>query len=115
MSTTPNLGLELVPSNSLQPWVSINDTLQLLDVLVQLRPQDKDLTAPPTTVSGDVGKCWLIAPSATGAWAGKDGQIALCTAAGVWRYIVPKVGYEGRVLDEDLRYKYTAAGTWVAA
>lgn len=114
--TTPNLDLETVPSNSLQPSVPINDSLQVLDALV--RPggivQDKDLTTPPTTVSGDIGKTWIIPSGATGVWSGLTGQIALCTAAVTWRYFVPVEGWRAYVLDEDQDYIYSGS-VWNSA
>lgn len=109
--STPNLDLEQVPSNSLQPSVPVNDALQVLDCLVQLSVEDKDLTAPPSTVSGDIGKSWIVGGSATGAWSGQDGKVALCTAADVWRFLPPKEGWKAFVRDEDDTYLYTTS--WV--
>ena len=114
MSTTPNLNLELVPSNSLQPWVAVNDALQLLDALVQLTVESRTLTAPPATVSGDVGKRWIVAASATGDWAGHDDDIALCTAAGLWRFITPREGFEGWDAGAGERVRYES-GAWALA
>ncbi len=111
MSTTPNLDLELVPSNSLQPSVPVNDALQVLDALVQLAVEDKDLTAPPTTTSGDAGKRWIVGSSATGDWAGHDDEIALCTGSGMWRFIPPREGFRAWVIDEAEDYRYTS-GAW---
>lgn len=113
--TTPNIPLETVPANTLQPSVPVNDAMQVLDALV--RPggivQSTTETAPPTTTSGDVGKRWIIGVSATGAWAGKDGQIALCTAAGLWRYFTPAEGWQAYSIADaaDVRYDGEA---WVA-
>jgi hypothetical protein len=112
MSVTPNLGLELVPANSLQPSIPTNDSLQVIDALLQLAVIDKDETVPPATVGGDVGKRWIVGPAATGDWATHDDEIALCTAAGVWRFIPPKEGFAAWVIDEALEYRYTA-GAWV--
>lgn len=109
--STPNLGLQTVPANSLQPSVPINDALQLLDALVQLAIEDKDLSAPPTTVAADAGKRWIVGASATGAWAGHDDEIALCTGAGLWRFIPPREGLRAWVIDELEDYRYTS-GTW---
>lgn len=109
--TTPNLLLDEVPSNSLQPSVPINLDLQALDALVFLAVEDKDATTPPTTVSGDVGKRWIIPSGATGSWSGKTGQIALCTAATVWRYFTPAEGWRARVKDENVTYEYSGS-TW---
>jgi hypothetical protein len=48
------------------------------------------LAAPPADPAP--GQCWIIAPAATGAWAGKDGAIAGWTESG-WRFIEPMVGF----------------------
>lgn len=113
MSSTPNLGLELVPSNALQPWVAVNDALQVLDALVQLRVESRVLTAPPTTIESDVGKRWIVATGATGAWAGEDDAVALCTAPGLWRFLPPGEGWEGWDVDASERVRYSG-GAWSA-
>lgn len=116
MSTTPNIPLTEVDSNVLQPSVPINDSLEVLDALIQPGGivQDKDLTTPPTTTSADVGKRWIIPSGATGVWSGKTGQIALCTAATLWRYFTPVEGWRCYVLDEDAEYLYNGS-TWTIA
>ena len=117
MSDTPNFGFPLVPSNSLQPSVPINEALQDIDAL--LRPgsivQAMDIAADPTTTSGDVGKMWVVAAGGSGDWTGKDDQIALCTAANVWKFYVPEEGWEVRNLDEANRlYVYAGSSGWVS-
>lgn len=116
MSDTPNLDLPLVPSNSLQPSVPINEALQDIDAL--LRPgcivQAMDIAADPTTTSGDVGKMWVVAAGGSGDWTGKDDQIALCTAANVWKFYVPEEGWEVRNLDEARKlYVYAGSSGWI--
>lgn len=111
--STPNLVLDEMPSNSLQPSVPFNSSMQLIDAILQLSPEDKDLTADPTTSGSDVGKTWIVGAAATGDWSGKDGQIALCTAANVWRFFPPKKGWKAYVRDEDATYVYTASA-WAA-
>lgn len=112
MSTTPNIALTEYPAGALAPSASYNDAMQVLDALVGpcAIVQDKDLTTPPTTVGGDVGKRWVIPSGATGVWSGKTGQIALCTAATVWRYFTPVEGWRAYMLDEDSFYIYDS--TW---
>lgn len=114
--TTPNLGMDEWPSGSFQASAPINADLQLIDALMRPggRVQDKDLTTPPTTVLGDVGKTWIIPSGATGVWSGRTGQIALCTAAVTWRFFTPAEGWQAYVLDEDIDYKYNGS-TWVTA
>ena len=114
MSTTPNLELELVPQNSMQPWVAVNDALQVLDALVQLAVESRTLTVPPTTVTGDIGKRWIVAAAATGAWTGQEGKIALCTGATLWRFLEPREGFEGWDIGASERIRYTA-GAWGVA
>jgi len=105
--TTPNLGLQAVPANSLQPSIPINDSLQALDALVQLSVIALTAT-PPTTTSGDVGKRWLVDGGATGVWATHDGDVALCTAAGQWRFFQPQDGWRAGT-SGAIDYRYDAA------
>lgn len=113
--TSRNLGLTDLPSNSLQPSVTINDGWQILDAAC--RPNfiivDKDLTTPPVTTGSDVGKVWIPASGATGAWSGKAGQPALCTAANAWRFFTPAEGWKAYVLDENAEYTHDGSA-WVA-
>lgn len=112
--TLPNTGIKAgyLPGES--GWSdSVNQTLRALDALVQARAIDKDLLAPPTIVSGAV---YLIPALATGAWAGKTGQIAIGQAgddlASAWLYVVPKKGWRIYVSDESTPYEYNGTA-WV--
>lgn len=113
MSTTPNIPLTEYPTGALTPSAPYNDAMQVIDAL--MRPggliQDKDLTTPPTTVSADVGKRWIIPTGAIGVWAGKVDQIALCTGATLWRYFIPTEGWRVYVLDENIDYLYTGGSS----
>lgn len=108
------MSIELVPvpTGTLEPSVPINESFKLLQALVQLAVQDKDLTAPPTTTDDDAGLCWIVGGSATGAWSGHDGDIALCTGANLWQFIDPQDGWRADVRDEDATYRYTGSA-WV--
>lgn len=117
MANTPNIDLAEYPTGSLQPSAPYNDAMQVIDAL--MRPggiiEDKDLTTPPTTVADDAGKRWIIPTGATGAWAGREDQIALCTAATVWRYFVPTEGWRVYILDENLGYTYGGGSSgWIS-
>ena len=108
--STPNLGLATVPQNSLQPSIPLNDALQLIDALLHLSIQDKDLSKPPATTDADSGKRWIVGPSPTDAWAGHEKEIALCTGANLWRFIPPKEGMRAWVSDESHDYQYKKDG-----
>lgn len=110
---TPNIDLPTVPNGQTNISAAFNDAMQLIDALLHLTVEDKDLSAPPATVSGDVGKRWIIGAAPTGDWAGHAGKIALCTAAGLWRIIPAREGYEAWVIDEGAKYRYES-GTWTA-
>lgn len=90
--TTPTLGLDTMPANSLEPSIPFNNSMQALDALVDTVVESAALTADPTTSIGDIGKCWIPAATATGDWAGHETEIAVCTAANIWRFLEPKEG-----------------------
>lgn len=63
--------------------------------------KDRDLATPP--VSPAEGDTYIIAASATDAWAGKEGQIAVWapgTPSGAWAYGVPRTGWICFIEDE---------------
>ena len=49
MTDTANLGLPCIEGSQAQKHVTHNEALRILDTLVQLAVQDRDLTAPPAT------------------------------------------------------------------
>lgn len=110
MSETPNLALPQMSSNSLQPSVPYNLAMQLLDAVAILIMISNVVLDPPVTTAVDVGKRWLVPTSgATGEWAGHPNEIALCSAPGLWVYIVPHEGWRGKVLADNLYYSYDGA------
>jgi hypothetical protein len=109
---TPNLGLTTSPNGATDISGAYNPSMLLLDAIVQLSIQ-AILNAPPATVDGDKGKVWIIGAAPTGAWAGKAGQLALCTAANVWAYFQPQDGWRGGA-SGSVDYRYDeATNTWV--
>ena len=47
MSASANLALPFIEGGELLPDVTLNETLRLIDTLVQLAIVDRDLNAPP--------------------------------------------------------------------
>lgn len=71
--------------------------------------KDKDVATPPgSPVTGDR---YIIAAAATGAWAGKVGQIATWSGS-AWTFYVTTEGTCAFVDDEDLLYMYSGSA-WV--
>jgi len=74
---------------------------------------DKDLSAPPGGPS--TGDRYIIAAGGSGAWAGKDEQIAEWNGTS-WDFIIPDEGTACWVEDENIAYVYNdayPAGSWI--
>lgn len=108
--TTPNLDLPTLPNGSVNTSLGFNDAMQTIDTFLPLIVQSLTVTTPPTTVSGDVGKRWIIPAGASGVWAGKTGEIALCTAAGVWAYLTAPQYILAFDLNTSAEYQFLPAG-----
>src|SRR5581483_3802132 len=106
MSTTPNLGLPYLEAGQAQKHVTHNEALRSLDTLVQLAVLDRDLAAPP--VSPAEGERWIVKAGATGAWAGRDNQIA-AWQDGTWRFSAPAAGWLAYVADEEILVAWDGA------
>lgn len=105
MATTAHLALTLVEQSQSQKEVTVNEAFKRIDALLNTGVIDKDLTAPP--VSPAAGDLYIVGTSATGAWSGKDKQIAYFDQT--WKFIVPRAGITLWVSDEDALYRYNGA------
>lgn len=111
----PNSGLTAGFTDAEDGWgESMNTNLRVLDALVNLRVEDKDLTAPPG--SPVAGQVYIVGAGATVAWAGQAGKLAIwCVGDDItsaWMFVTPKSGWRAWVIDESADYRYTA-GAWV--
>lgn len=109
--TTPIYELGEWAASQASPWVAHNAALRLIEAMDRGSVADRDLTAPPGTCTD--GAAYLVAASATGAWAGKDGKLAVAVgtnAASGWLF--GTVATEGKILwveDEATRIQYTSS------
>lgn len=78
----------ILPGQAQKEWFH-NEALARIDAALHSAVEGGPEPAPPADPSP--GQCWLIAAGATGAWAGRAGQLAAWTQAG-WRYIAPQIG-----------------------
>lgn len=110
-STDPNLGLNYGWTMGESGWNDEMDAnLKRLGAVVGLSVKDRDLTTPPASPTD--GDRYIVATGATGAWAGKDGQIAVWIA-GAWEFHAPKVGWLCYIEDEAKLSAYKSTG-WSA-
>ena len=90
MSETPILNLPLVQAAQAQKHVTVNEGLIRLDALAQISLASISVTEPPVA-PGD-GLCHGVPTGATGAWAGREGDVAIASNGG-WVFVSPKAGW----------------------
>src|ERR1044071_8961021 len=113
MSASANLALPFIEGGELLPDVTLNETLRLIDTLVQLAIVDRDLNAPPGSPAE--GQRWIVkaSPSPTGAWTAHGNHVAARQDGG-WVFCVPQVGWFAYVIDEGALVAWNGTA-WVSA
>lgn len=86
--STPALKLPLLIAGQAQKEFFVNEALSLLDAL-NARAIIASLSAPPASPAE--GACYRVTGTATGAWAGQEGRLAVLVA-GSWHFIPPAEG-----------------------
>lgn len=109
MTNTNNLNIPLVVQSQAQKEVTINQAISMLEALQNRGVVDKDLSSPP--LSPAEGDAYIVSATATGAWAGKENNVAYYN--GVWKFIAPNEGLIIWVNDEGKIYYYSGSA-WVA-
>lgn len=105
---SPNLMMPFLHESQAQAEITHNEALLILDITVQGRVIDRDLTAPPGSPAE--GDAYIVAATATGDWVGKEDDIAYFFG-GIWKFITPNEGWEIWVTDEALRVLFLS-GSW---
>ncbi len=93
-----------------QKELTHNEALAHIDALLHPVVEGRQVAPPSALTASDDGKCWLVKGPATGAWAGKENQIAQW-AGGSWRYLGPVAGMTVWHGFENLRLFYIG-GNW---
>lgn len=108
METSARFGVPLLVPGQAAKESAHNEALSVLEVAIQPVVEGAPLAAP--LGSPQVGQAWIVANSATGAFAGQDGAIALYTAGG-WRFLA---AFEGlRAYDRSSGLDRTfQGGSW---
>ena len=99
MSDTLHLALPYVAAAQAQKHVTHNEALRILDALVMLAVDDRDLSSPPPLPAE--GARYLVKTTGSGDFAGKDNQIAHFRD-GTFSFHVPLAGWIAYVADEGI-------------
>lgn len=111
MTTMPRFGVTELASGQAIPETTVNENLRYVSQGAgHFIIKDRDLTAPPGSPAD--GDCYLVGASATGAWAGHDGDIAFYMST-AWEFIEVIEGFSAWVNDENLLIVYNGA-TWTS-
>lgn len=105
---TGKLGLKYVVTNQAQKEVTINEDLNILEMLVQATVKGTASTPPANPEEGDM---YIVGESPTGEWEGRAVNSLAGFLMGVWTIVTPRAGW--RVWLEEgkaLRYQDNA---WV--
>ena len=103
--TTANLDLPLIMPLQAQKHVPVNESLLLLDLLVQARVESRSTDVQPAE-PGE-GRSWILPSGATGDdWSGFSAGDIAQYRDGAWLRFTPKTGWEFYVFDEgqDVRF-----------
>ena len=107
MVQTSRYALPLLQSGQAQKEITHNGAIAQIDALLHLVVESRTLAAPPAV---SAAAAWIVAAGASGAWAGRDGQVAVFDDTG-WTFIVPRDGCIAFVRAEAA-FLHSAAGTW---
>ena len=110
MSDTPRLNLPLLDAAQAQKHVTINEALTRTDALASARVESRDLSTPPGSAVD--GEAYIVGPSATGEWAGQEGDLALSLNGG-WDFVTPWSGCTVWIEAEKSHVTFDGA-IWVA-
>ena len=110
MTITPNVNFPLWAAAQDQPWLPENETKNLIDALMPGVVVSDTLTTPPASPAA--GACYIVAATATDAWAGWENKIA-AYISGAWVQITPQEGWVFWVISNSGRSAFTS-GAWVA-
>lgn len=106
MSTfTSNLGLPHLASGGGEQIAAHNEGLTFLDFAVMPTVVNRSNTSPPSPTTGD---CFIVKATGSGAWLGKDNNLAYWTGTG-WKFLAPDVGWRAWIEEEKSIATFTGS------
>lgn len=108
--TTPKLGMPELSVSQAGKEITHNQALAILDQTAQLTVVSRTNTPPGSPANG---AAYIVTATATGAWAGKENQIAYwLSSVAAWQFIVPANGWLAWSNADSKTYRLEA-GSWV--
>ena len=100
-STEPRSGLSFGWSPGESNWnIGMdNNLLSIGRFAYHLSVKGRNLATPPGSPAA--GDTYIVAASPTGAWAGKEGQVAVWSGS-AWVFGVPRTGWVAYIEDEEV-------------
>lgn len=116
--STPQTSAPEWQENEETPWFNSNKRSWIFDAFaMRTSVLDRDLATPPGTCPARAR--YLIAGSATGAWAGHDGELAIAmgeNASNGWTFaVVEWDGLQIWIEDEETQIEYVEGTGWVVS
>ena len=109
MTETTRLSLPLVQPAQAQKHVTVNETFERLDSLVQLVLAEVDAVTPPA--SPNEGDVYAVGSGAINDWSGQDGAVAIFSNGG-WFFLSPRAGWRAWRADTGGAVSFDGAA-WV--
>ncbi|KQQ60169.1 hypothetical protein ASF84_05535 [Pseudomonas sp. Leaf127] len=107
MSNTVNNNIPFVPENTIDPAAGLNESLNIIDMMLQLAVLSVNANTPPASPAE--GDRHIIGTAPTGAWAGWAGFLARYLD-GYWRFLPARLAFN--LADGVLYGRRTT--TWVS-
>ena len=108
MSATARFAIPLLAAGQAQKEIYHNEAIQTLETLVSPAVEEGPRVSPPA--SPVVGACYIVAASPTGAWTGRQLNLAAYTSGG-WRFIAPIEGLTAFVRSTSVWATFRS-GSW---
>jgi hypothetical protein len=109
MVDTPNLVMPLMDSSQNGKYLTFNNALRRVDSVLRGNVIDSTLATPPSTPT--TGDTYIVAATATGAWATKEKNIAVWNGTS-WYFTIPLEGWSVLDLTND-KHLYYSGSAWV--
>ena len=103
---SPRFALPYILPGQAQKEHFHNEALLRIDAVLGAAAEGAAANPPEAPAAG---ACWIVAAGASGAWAGRDGSLAMWTPGG-WRFVAPAAGLRvwNRAADAEWRWTGTA-------